>query len=111
MDLRKIFAVVAVLLLFTSLQAQDFSKDVQQYIRVNQDVVALTNARGIDGTGAPVRKDQTILIEGRMIEDIGDDGEIATRQADTVIDCSGKTVIPGLVMLHEHLFYSKIIDG
>jgi imidazolonepropionase-like amidohydrolase len=77
----------------------------QPFIVASDSVIALTNARVIDGTGAPSRDGQTILIRNQRIAALGPGGTIAVPAGATVRDVSGKTVIPGLVMLHEHLFY------
>ena len=69
-------------------------------------MVALTNVRVIDGTGAPAREDQTIVIRGGNIAAIGDAGARARRPGAHGRSTSpGKSVIPGLVMVHEHLYY------
>jgi len=75
------------------------------FISVNAPVVALTHARVIDGTGAPPRDDQTIVMRDGNIAAIGDSSRTTAPAGATVIDLSGKSVIPGLVMLHEHLYY------
>ena len=54
-----------------SAQAQ-FSDAVRAYIKVDAAVVALTNVRVIDGTGAPPRPHQTIIISNGTIDRIGD---------------------------------------
>jgi enamidase len=81
------------------------SNAVLNFVKVNAPVVALTNARVIDGTGAPPRDRQTIIIKGRNIAAFGDTDRITPPEGTTIIDLTGKTVIPGLVMMHEHLYY------
>jgi enamidase len=81
------------------------SDAVLSFAKVNAPVVALTNARVIDGTGAAPRERQTIIIKGRNIAAFGETDRISPPEGTTIIDLSGKTVIPGLVMMHEHLFY------
>ena len=81
------------------------SAAVLGFAKVDAAVVALTNARVIDGTGTPPRERQTIIIKGRNIAALGDTARIAPPEGATVIDLTGKTVIPGLVMVHEHLYY------
>ena len=84
-------------------QRPTLSNAVRAFVSVDEPVIALVHARVIDGTGAPVRTNQTILIRNGAIEAIGNDAGVP---ADArVIDLSGKTVIPGLVMVHEHLYY------
>jgi imidazolonepropionase-like amidohydrolase len=81
------------------------SAAVLNFVEVDAPVIALTNARVIDGTGAPPRDRQTIIIKGRNIAAFGDTDSIKPPEGTTVIDLTGKTVIPGLVMMHEHLYY------
>jgi enamidase len=58
----------------------------------------------IDGTGAPAREDQTLIIRDGRIAAVGASGSTAVPSGAQVIDLAGKSVIPGLVMVHEHLF-------
>ena len=78
---------------------------VMNFVKLEAPLVALTNARVIDGTGGPAREAQTIVIKGRNIAAIGDASTLTPPGGATVLDLTGKTVIPGLVMVHEHLFY------
>ena len=48
------------------------SPAVRAYVSVDAPVVALTHVRIIDGTGAPARADQTIIIRGGDIAAVGD---------------------------------------
>jgi imidazolonepropionase-like amidohydrolase len=79
-------------------------KEVQPFVSVSAPVFALTHVRVIDGTGAPARANQTIVIEHGKITAIGNDG-IAIPADAKRIDLSGHTVFPGLVGMHDHLFY------
>jgi imidazolonepropionase-like amidohydrolase len=81
------------------------SKNVMQYVRTNAAVIALTNARVIDGTGQPPRDRQTLILRNDTIAEIGDTSRVAVPAGAEVIDLAGKSVIPGLVMLHEHFYY------
>lgn len=76
-----------------------------QYIRVDTPVVALRGVRLIDGTGAPVRLNQTLVIRDGRIAAVGDVAAVRVPEDAQVIDGAGRTVMPGLVMLHEHLVY------
>jgi imidazolonepropionase-like amidohydrolase len=78
---------------------------LRPYVKVNAAVVALTNARVIDGTGSPAREGQTIVIRDGRIAEIGDAARVTAPPGATVLDLAGKSVIPGLVMVHEHLYY------
>jgi enamidase len=104
MLLRTLVLVVAAGLLARA-QPAPFSNAVRGFIKVDAAVVALTNARVIDGTGAPARENQTLVIRGGNIAQIGDGSRVKPPDDATVVDLTGKSVIPGLVMVHEHLYY------
>jgi imidazolonepropionase-like amidohydrolase len=57
----------------------------------------------IDGTGAAPATDQTVLIENGVIREIGK--SVSIPSGARVIDLTGKSVIPGLVGMHDHMFY------
>ena len=86
---------------------QTLSPQVKAFVKVDSPVVALTHVRVIDGTGAPARDDQTILLSQGKIESISDAASANIPQSkDTqVLDLRGYTVIPGLVGMHDHMFY------
>lgn len=96
------------LVLVPSLRAQSspsLSRGVREFVKVDAPVIALTHVRIIDGTGAPARDNQTIVISGGKIESIGDTSSTPAPSGAQVLDFSGKTVIPGLVGMHDHMFY------
>ena len=74
----------------------------------NAQVKVLRHVRIIDGTGAPPREDQTIVIDGAKIASIGP--EMRAPDHAEVFDLSGYTVLPGLVGMHDHLFYLQRPD-
>ncbi|MDB4874550.1 MAG: hypothetical protein JWM41_996 [Gemmatimonadetes bacterium] len=78
---------------------------VRQFVQVDTSVLALTHVRVIDGTGAPARQDQTIVIRDGRIASVGNASTAQIPAAAQVLDLTGKSVIPGLVMVHEHLYY------
>jgi imidazolonepropionase-like amidohydrolase len=97
-----------ILLLFVSAWAQSpqtLSPEAQEFVSVDAPVVALTHVRLIDGTGAAARDDQTIVIAKGKIQMLGDAGSVQVPAGAKVVDLTGKSVMPGLVMLHEHMFY------
>jgi imidazolonepropionase-like amidohydrolase len=86
--------------------AQQFTPQVTPFIKYNIPLIAITHVKVIDGTGGPARSDQTIVISNGKIQQLGDAKSITLPAGIQVIDGTGKTVIPGLVMLHEHLYYT-----
>jgi imidazolonepropionase-like amidohydrolase len=84
----------------------------RQYVSVDAPVVALTHVRVIDGTGAPPREDQTIVIDHGRIAAVGNAASTPPPAGAKVLDLKGHTVIPGLVGMHDHLFYpSQLAKG
>jgi imidazolonepropionase-like amidohydrolase len=65
------------------------------------NVVALTGARVIDGTGAAPIDRATIVISGGRIQAVG--ATVAVPAGATRIDMTGKTILPGLINAHGHL--------
>jgi imidazolonepropionase-like amidohydrolase len=80
------------------------AQDRQQLIAVNGPVIALMNVKIIDGTGAPTRTGQTIIIEGDRITAVG--ANVSVPAGANRVDLAGHTVIPGLVGLHNHSYYT-----
>ena len=86
--------------------AQQLSPQVRtSYVKFEAPVIALTNARVIDGTGGPARPGQTILLRDGLIAAVGDSSAVTVPAGTITVDLTGKTVLPGLVMVHEHLYY------
>jgi imidazolonepropionase-like amidohydrolase len=81
------------------------SEAVRQYVQVDTAVVALTHVRVIDGTGAPAAEDQTVVIRDGAIAAVGPAASVPVPAGAQVLDLTGRTVMPGLVMVHEHLYY------
>jgi imidazolonepropionase-like amidohydrolase len=100
--------IVTLFLLFTALVtclAQSPQSERQQFIRVEAPVVALTNVRVIDGTGATPREDQTIVIRAGKIEWVGPAADAKISGDVKILDLKGYTVLPGLVGMHNHMFF------
>ena len=80
---------------------------LKPYVSEDAPVLVLMHVRVIDGTGAAAAENQRIDIEGGKITRVQ---SAALRNAypanAKILDLSGKTVIPGLVGMHEHLFYT-----
>jgi imidazolonepropionase-like amidohydrolase len=84
-------------------QSPALSPQTEQFVKYDQPLLAITHVRVIDGNGTPAKENQTVVLR---------DGRIASVQPHapapagaTVIDGSGHTLIPGLVGMHDHMFY------
>ena len=65
---------------------------------------ALVGGRLIGGTGAEPVGDAAIIIEDGKIDRVGPADQVDIPATAEVIDISGKTVLPGLIDAHVHLF-------
>ncbi|MFZ1051636.1 MAG: amidohydrolase, partial [Candidatus Sulfotelmatobacter sp.] len=78
---------------------------VRGFVKVDAPAVALTHVRVIDGTGTPAREDQTIILGHGKIESVSDAASVIIPKDAQVLDLHGYSVIPGLVGMHDHMFY------
>lgn len=74
----------------------------QAFPVIEDQAIALVNARVVDGTGAPARLDWTVLIQGRRILAAGPHVDIP--EGARVVDLAGQTLLPGMFDVHGHLF-------
>lgn len=81
------------------------SPAVKAFVVVDAPLFALTHVRVIDGTGAPVKEDQTILVEGGKIISLGDSAGITPPAGARIMEMRDYTVIPGITGMHDHIFY------
>jgi imidazolonepropionase-like amidohydrolase len=93
------------LTVFITCVAQTPPSDRQQFIRTEAPVVALAHVRVIDGTGAKEVEDQTIVILDGKINSIGPSATAKIPPGAQVLDLKGYTVLPGLVGMHDHMFF------
>ncbi|MFE6489295.1 hydrolase, partial [Streptomyces sp. NPDC057757] len=68
-------------------------------------VVVYRGATLFDGTGRPVRRGTSIVVDGQVIRAVGDDAQIAAELPSDaqVFDLEGRFVVPGLIDAHQHI--------
>jgi imidazolonepropionase-like amidohydrolase len=93
-NMKKYFAVFLFILLTTRLFSQSVSTAI-----VHVNVIAMTSPS--------LQSNMTVLITGNKIIDIGKTGEIKIPAHASVIDASGKYLIPGLWDMHVHVFAKR----
>lgn len=98
--------VLAALASFSLLAVPLAAQTGDSTISVRAPVIALTHARLIDGLGHAAVDDQAVIIRDGRIAAIGATATTAIPEGAKTIDLTGKTVLPGLVMLHEHMFFT-----
>jgi len=79
------------------------SPAVKEFVSVDAPLVALVHARVIDGSLTPPLEDQTVLISNGLIQAVG--SAVAIPAGAKILDLTGQSVMPGLIALHDHLFY------
>lgn len=108
--MRRVLVVAFACLYSASFFAQSkLSDDVRQYVSVDAPTIAIAHVRVIDGTGEAPREDQTIVIAKGKIERVGAAASVTVPSGAKVLDKTGYTVIPGLVGMHEHLYYTASV--
>jgi imidazolonepropionase-like amidohydrolase len=78
--------------------------DVQPFVHLPAGRTAITHLRIIDGTGAAPIENATLLLDGPKIAAV----QAASAPVPTgyrVIDGSGETAMPGIVGMHNHMYY------
>ena len=104
--MRKVFLTFACVVIAAGIaSAQTLAPQVRAFVKVDSPVVALTHVRVIDGTGGAAREDQTVILGNGKFTAVGDDSTVYAPKDAQVLDLHGYTVIPGLVGMHEHMFY------
>ena len=86
--------------------AQQNPAQLSPFVKQDAPLLVLEHVRLIDGTGAAPQEDMRIDIAGgKIIAVNAAKSRVASPPNAKVVDLTGKTVIPGLVGMHEHLFY------
>jgi len=84
--------------------------DVTPFVTVDAPVFLLNHVRVIDGTGTAAKEDQAIVIANGKIQSIGPASSAQIPPGAQLLDRAGYTVIPGLVGMHDHLYYTDSIS-
>jgi imidazolonepropionase-like amidohydrolase len=107
MPFRRLIGLMAVSAIATLAwpQPPELSKAVKEFVRVQSARVVLTHVRVIDGTGSLPIDDQNVTIEGGKIKAIQKGADVPATEGAAVLDLGGYTITPGIVGMHNHLFY------
>ena len=73
------------------------------------DLLAITNATVIDGTGAQPLAGRTLLVRGGRIVRIGVAGDVRIPAGARVLDARGAYAIPGLWDMHVHALWDTAV--
>ena len=85
--------------------ATELSPQVRdRYVRVSAPAFVIQNVTLVDGTGAEARRGMSVVVEEGRIAEVGQRVRIPSDAE--ILGYSGHTLIPGLVGLHNHMFYT-----
>src|SRR5919204_1499253 len=98
--------LLALLLAVAVQRPESLAAPVREYVTVDTSLLALTHVTLLDGTGGAAKSDQTIVIRAGRIAAVGPAASVQIPAGARVMDLIGSTVIPGIVGMHDHLFYT-----
>src|ERR1700730_3487237 len=81
------------------------SPQVRTYLSVSTPKVVLEHVQMIDGTGAAPQPDQNIYIAGGKITAVSAGADFPQSEGTTILDLRGYSVMPGIVGMHDPLYY------
>lgn len=71
--------------------------------------LVLANVNVIDATGAPVRVNVTVVIEGGRITEIGDAATVSLPRGARLVEAKGRYLIPGMWDMHVHWYDERFL--
>ena len=114
--MRLLFLLDSLLVAAITVAQIQKASGVADFVSVDTPVFVLDHVRVIDGTGTQAKEDQAMVIANGKIRFIGPDESAEIPPGAKRMDRSGYTVIPGLVGMHDHLYYTdsyalQVVDG
>jgi imidazolonepropionase-like amidohydrolase len=103
------YGIVVLFVLAASVWPRAVGSGRDEFVSVHAPQVVLAHVDVIDGSGASIERDQTVVIAGNQISAVGPAASTAVPPNAKRLELRGHTVIPGLVGMHDHLFYAA--DG
>jgi imidazolonepropionase-like amidohydrolase len=107
--MRRVAVLTFLLLVMSASVPAQNAPDVAPFVAVNASTFVLAHVRVVDGTGAAAKEDQTVVVANGKIQWIGPASAAQPPAGAQVLDRSGYTVIPGLVGMHDHMYYTDSI--
>jgi imidazolonepropionase-like amidohydrolase len=90
-------------------QAQN-SNGIAPFVTGSAPVFVVNHVRVIDGTGAAPQEDQAMVIANGKIQSIGPAATVQVPAGAQQFDRAGYTIIPGLIGMHDHLYYTDSVS-
>src|SRR5438876_401713 len=105
MRIFRIFLSVVFSVSLFSQRPQTLAPAVRKYVTVDASRVVLEHVRVIDGTGRPSLEDRNVVIENGKIAAVQPGADVPSQSGQIALNLRGDTVLPGLVGMHNHLYY------
>jgi enamidase len=86
----------------------NYSPSVRQFIAYDSPVVAFTHCIMVDVIHNEVKRDETVIVRDGKIAAIGATARVVVPPGAQEINCEGKSLLPGLVLMHEHMYYPAL---
>jgi len=106
--MKKLILLAGIFSTAFELHSQSYPPSIQQYIKYSNDIIVFTNCYLADVVKLKVDSGQIVIIRHGIIAWIGTSKNTLIPPGATVIDCTGKSLLPGFVLMHEHMFYPAI---
>jgi len=107
--MRLLFLFGSLLIAAAAVAQAQVSSEVAAFVTVDSPIFVLNHVRVIDGTGAASKEDQAVVIANGKIQSIGPAASAQIPKGAQLLDRAGYTIIPGLVGMHDHLYYTDSI--
>lgn len=77
----------------------------------SSDIKAFVGGTIIDGTGMLPIQNGSVIVSDGIVTAIGFQGDVAIPKGATIIDLTGKFIMPGLINTHGHIGGTEGLDG
>ena len=104
--MRRLTLFLCLFVATTTFGQTQSSTEADPFVSVNVPVFVLNHVRVVDGTGAMAKEDQALVIANGKIQSIDPATSLQLPAGAQVLERTGYTVIPGLVGMHNHLYYT-----
>lgn len=104
---KLLLAGYCLLVAFNAISQPTFSPVVKKFIDYDTSAITFTHCRLADVKHLKVLEDQTVIVSNGEIAAIGDSKKLSAPAGSTIIDLTGKSLLPGFVLVHEHMYYAN----
>jgi imidazolonepropionase-like amidohydrolase len=87
-------------------QRPALQSNVKQYVSSDSPLIVITGVTVIDGKGTAAVPAQAVVIRDGRIAEVGPVAKVKAPAGAQVVDGTGMTLIPGIIGMHDHMFYT-----